>query len=124
MIRLSKGQVVLLHKRLIETTGGSNGIRDDGMLDSALANSFQSFGDEELYPSIQAAHHPFTAPKEEDIDKLFTDPAHVSSRAYDLVLNGYELSYTQTELSDIILDLASGKIGAEDILQWIISHQK
>lgn len=38
-----------------------------------------------------AAHHPFTAPKEEDIDKLFTDPEHVSSRAYDLVLNGYEL---------------------------------
>ena len=39
MIRLSKGQVVLLHKRLIETTGGSNGIRDDGMLDSALAKN-------------------------------------------------------------------------------------
>lgn len=38
-----------------------------------------------------AAHHPFTAPKQEDVDKLFTDPAHVSSRAYDLVLNGYEL---------------------------------
>ena len=38
-----------------------------------------------------AAHHPFTAPKEEDIDKLFSDPEHVSSRAYDLVLNGYEL---------------------------------
>ncbi|MDY3235173.1 MAG: amino acid--tRNA ligase-related protein, partial [Erysipelotrichaceae bacterium] len=38
-----------------------------------------------------AAHHPFTAPKESDIDKLFTDPEHVSSRAYDLVLNGYEL---------------------------------
>ena len=38
-----------------------------------------------------AAHHPFTAPKEEDVDKLFTDPEHCSSRAYDLVLNGYEL---------------------------------
>ncbi len=38
-----------------------------------------------------AAHHPFTAPKEEDVDKLFTDPEHVSSRAYDLVCNGYEL---------------------------------
>lgn len=38
-----------------------------------------------------AAHHPFTAPKDEDVDKLFTDPANVSSRAYDLVLNGYEL---------------------------------
>ena len=40
-----------------------------------------------------------------------------------LALNGYELSYTQTELSDTILDLASGKIAAEDILKWIISHQ-
>ena len=97
MIRLSKGQVVLLHKRLIETTGGSNGIRDDGMLDSALANPFQSFGDEDLDSHVMLVF---------------------------LALNGYELSYTQTELSDIILDLASGKIGAEDILQWIISHQK
>ena len=47
MIRLSKEQVILLHERLIEATGGSNGIRDGGMLDSALANPFQSFGDEE-----------------------------------------------------------------------------
>lgn len=38
-----------------------------------------------------AAHHPFTAPKEEDVDKLMSDPEHCSSRAYDLVLNGYEL---------------------------------
>lgn len=38
-----------------------------------------------------AAHHPFTAPKDEDVDKLLTDPEHVSSRAYDLVCNGYEL---------------------------------
>ncbi len=38
-----------------------------------------------------AAHHPFTAPKAEDVDKLLSDPEHCSSRAYDLVLNGYEL---------------------------------
>ncbi len=38
-----------------------------------------------------AAHHPFTAPNDEDVDKLFSDPEHVNSRAYDLVLNGYEL---------------------------------
>ena len=38
-----------------------------------------------------AAHHPFTAPNDEDIDKLMTDPEHCYSRAYDLVLNGYEL---------------------------------
>lgn len=41
-----------------------------------------------------------------------------------LALNGYEPSYTQKELSDTILALASGEIGAEEILQWIIKHQK
>ncbi len=40
---------------------------------------------------FQALHHPFTAPKEEDIEKLDTDPAAVYSRAYDLVLNGTEI---------------------------------
>ena len=44
----------MLHERLIEATGGSTGIRDEGMLDSAPSNPFQSFGGEELYPSIQA----------------------------------------------------------------------
>jgi toxin-antitoxin system, toxin component, fic family len=42
MIRLSKEQVLLMHERLIEATGGSIGIRDEGMLDSALSNPFQS----------------------------------------------------------------------------------
>ena len=38
-----------------------------------------------------AAHHPFTAPNDSDVDKLMSDPEHCYSRAYDLVLNGYEL---------------------------------
>ena len=124
MIRLSKEQVILLHKRLIETTGGSDGIRDAGMLDSALSNPFQSFGNEELYPSAQAKaaqlcfgivkNHPM-------VDGNKRLGAHVM--LVFLTLNGYELSYTQQELSDIILALASGKIGAEDILRWIIGHQ-
>lgn len=41
-----------------------------------------------------------------------------------LALNGYELSYDQQELSSIILDLAAGNIGVEDILGWIIIHQR
>lgn len=46
--------------------------------------------DEEL-GRYTAAHHPFTSPVEEDLDKLLTDPANVRANAYDLVLNGYEL---------------------------------
>ena len=125
MIRLSKEQVILLHQRLIETTGGSTGIRDEGMLESALSNPFQSFGDVELYPSIQAKaaqlcfgivkNHPM-------IDGNKRLGTHVM--LVFMALNGYELLYTQQELSNTILDLASGKIGFETILQWIISHQK
>lgn len=125
MIILSKEQVILLHKRLIETTGGSDGIRDIRMLDSALANPFQSFENKELYPSVQAKaaqlcfgivkNHPM-------IDGNKRLGAHVM--LVFLALNGYELVYTQQELSGVILDLASGKIDADDILQWIISHQK
>ena len=125
MIRLSKEQVIILHKQLIETTGGSDGIRDIGMLDSALANPFQSFGNKELYPSVQAKaaqlcfgivkNHPM-------IDGNKRLGTHVM--LVFLALNGYELAYTQQELSGAILDLASGKMDADDILQWIISHQK
>lgn len=54
MIRLSKEQVISLHERLIKVTRGCDGVRDEGMLDSALSNPFQSFAGEELYPSVQA----------------------------------------------------------------------
>lgn len=103
MIRLSKEQVISLHERLIEATGGSNGIRDAGMLDSALANPFQSFEDEELYPSVQAKaaqlcfgivkNHPMV----DGNKRLGTHVILVF-----LALNGYELLYTQKEQSHLI----------------------
>lgn len=52
MIILTKAQVLKLHASLIAATGGSAGIRDEGMLDLALNNPFQSFGGNELYPGI------------------------------------------------------------------------
>ena len=125
MIRLSKGQVLMLHKHLIERTGGSEGIRDEGLLDSALSNPFQLFGGEELYPSIQAKaaqlcfglvrNHPM-------LDGNKRLGTHVM--LVFLALNGYELSYTQQELSNTILALASGEIGVKAIMKWIIEHQK
>ncbi|WP_330572329.1 type II toxin-antitoxin system death-on-curing family toxin [Petralouisia muris] len=54
MNKLTKEQILLLHTQLIETTGGSDGIRDMSLLESALESPFQSYGGEELYPSIQA----------------------------------------------------------------------
>jgi death-on-curing protein len=125
MITLSKEQVLMLHARLIEVTGGSAGVRDEGMLDSALSNPFQSFGGGELYPSIQAkaAQLCFGLVKNHSmLDGNKRLGTHVM--LIFLALNGYELSYSQQELSDTILALAAGKIGAEDIREWIIEHQK
>ncbi len=125
MIVLTKEQVLMLHQRLIETTGGSAGIRDEGMLDSALSNPFQSFSGESLYPSIQAkaAQLCYGLVKNHAmIDGNKRLGIHVM--LVFLELNGYELEYTQKELSDTILALAAGKIGAENLLKWIIRHQK
>ena len=54
MKKLSKEQILMLHSQLIEEFGGSDGVRDYNLLDSALESPFQSFGGEELYPTIQA----------------------------------------------------------------------
>ena len=125
MIILSKEQVLKLHANLIKATGGSNGIRDEGMLDLALNNPFQSFGGKELYPSIQAkaARLCFGLVKNHAmLDGNKRLGAH--TMLVFLALNGYELSYSQKELSDVILALASGDIGEKEILQWIIEHQQ
>ena len=50
---LTKRQILLLHRQLIEQTGGSDGIRDEGLLDSAMAAPFQSFDNADAYPSLQ-----------------------------------------------------------------------
>lgn len=59
MKTLSKRQVLLLHSSLIEAFGGSDGVRDEGLLESALATPFQTFDGEPVYPSVQskAAQH-------------------------------------------------------------------
>lgn len=125
MIILSKEQILKIHASLINATGGSAGILDEGMLDLALNNPFQSFGGKELYPSIQAkaARLCFSLVKNHAmLDGNKRLGAHVM--LVFLALNGYELSYGQKQLSDVILALASGDIGEKEILQWIIEHQR
>lgn len=124
MIRLSKSQILLIHDQLISETGGSSGLRDEGMLDSALNAPFQTFGGEDVYPSLQkkaarlcfdlVKNHPF-------VDGNKRIGAH--AMLVFLALNGIELQHTQSELSDVILQLAAGEIEATDLLRWILAHQ-
>lgn len=124
MKKLSKKQILMLHTQLIQQTGGSDGVRDYNLLDSALENPFQSFGGEELYPTIQAkaARLGYGLIKNHcmiDGNKRIGTHAMLVF----LALNGIELKYTQKELYETILDIAAGKIGYEDLLQWVLNHQ-
>lgn len=124
MIRLSKKQLLMLHSELIAETGGMDGLRDEGMLDSALNAPFQSFAGEDVYPSLQqkaarlcfglVKNHPFI-----DGNKRIGTHAMLVF----LALNGIELDYTQEELASTILSLAAGESDQTALLRWIIGHQ-
>lgn len=121
---LNKRQILMLHQHLVEETGGSPGLRDEGLLDSTLNAPFQVFGDTSAYPSLQqkaarlcyglVKNHPF-------IDGNKRIGAH--AMLVFLAVNGLELSYTQQELSDIILQVAAGEKGYDDLLVWLLAHQ-
>ena len=124
MKKLSKKQILMLHTQLIQQTGGSEGVRDYNLLDSALETPFQSFGGDELYPTIQAkaARLGYGLIKNHCmIDGNKRIGMH--SMLVFLALNGIELKYMQKELYETILDVAAGKIEYEDLLQWVLDHQ-
>ena len=124
MIVLTKEQIMMLHSQLIVETGGSDGLRDEGLLESALNAPFQTFGNVEAFPSIQQKaarlgmglimNHAF-------IDGNKRIGAH--AMLVFLAINGIELDYTQEDLSETILRVASGELEFDDLLNWIIDHQ-
>jgi len=124
MILLTKKQIRMLHSQLISETGGTDGIRDEALLESALSSPFQSFAGQDVYPSIQqkAARLCFGLVK----NHAFIDGnKRIGTHAMlvFLALNGIELEYTQEDLSDTILALASGDLAFEQLVLWISSHQ-
>ena len=124
MKKLSKKQILMLHTQLIQQTGGSEGVRDYNLLDSALETPFQSFGGDELYPTIQAkaARLGYGLIKNHC---MIDGNKRIGTHAIFVVLalDGIELKYMQKELYETILDVAAGKIEYEDLLQWVLDHQ-
>lgn len=125
MKKLSKEQILMLHTQLIQQTGGCDGVRDFNLLDSALETPFQSFGGDELYPTIQAKASRLGYGLIKNhcmIDGNKRIGVHVM--LVFLALNGIELGYTQKELYETIFDVAAGKLDYEGLLSWVIEHQK
>lgn len=123
MKRLSKFQVIQIHCMLIQETGGRDGVRDDGLLDSALNSPFQSFDGEDIYKTIQAkaARLGFS---------LVNNHAFVDGNKRIgllvmmtfLEMNGIILECSNEELIELGLGLASNKLDDKYLLDWIIKH--
>ena len=123
MIKLTKEQIILLHTQLIQETGGSDGIHDEGLPESALHVPFQSYAGTDSFPSIQqkAARLSFGLVKNYAfIDGNKRIGAH--AMLVFLALNRIELKYTQEDMSVIILKIAASELPFEGLLQWIIGH--
>ena len=124
MIRFSKDKVLLLHQILAEATGGSVGVRDDALLDSALESAFAGFGDREFYPSKEEkgarlgfsliSNHAFV-----DGNKRIGIYVMMSF----LEMNGIRLCCTDDEIVSVGLSVADGSMGYEELLQWVIDHR-
>lgn len=124
MIILSKEQILFMHKQLIDETGGLDGVRDEALLDSAINAPFQKFDGADLFPTVQqkAARLCFGIIKNHAfVDGNKRIGAH--TMLVFLALNGIEIDYTQKELYQIILDIASGKLELDSLTHWIIEHQ-
>ena len=124
MIRFSKEKVLLLHQLMAEATGGSIGVRDEELLDSALENAFATFDGVELYPSKEekAARLGFS---------LVSNHAFVDGNKRIgiyimlsfLEMNGIRLHCTDEEIVNIGLSIASGSMIYEDLRDWVYEHE-
>lgn len=123
MKKLSVEQVLAVHKMMIEKTGGSDGIRDAGLLESALNSPFQTFDGKDVYPSLfhKAAalcrgiisNHPFV-----DGNKR----TGVHAMLIFLEINGAHLRYVQKDLVELGLGAASGKLDSSGVFNWLSEH--
>ncbi len=124
MIKFSKEKVLLLHQLIAEETGGSIGVRDEGLLESALETAFSGFGDQEFYPTKEEkgarlgysliSNHAFV-----DGNKRIG----VYVMLIFLEVNGIRLDCTNEDIVKIGLAVADGSMDYEALLAWVREHR-
>ncbi len=124
MIGLNKETVLYLHRLMTAETGGDPNIRDTGLLSSALASPFATFGGTELYPTVEerAARLGYS---------LISNHAFVDGNKriglfammIFLKLNGCEIHPTSEDLVQVGLATASGEMKYDQLLCWILENK-
>ena len=122
---LTVNEVLLLHARLIQRTGGSRGVRDVSLLESALARPRATFEGTDLYPDLWAKaaalmhglaqNHAFV-----DGNKRTA----LAATGIFLELNGHRLTASNDEAADFTLRIAAGESGVQEIATWLKKHSQ
>lgn len=123
MIWISAEDIILIHSRVIQGSGGLDGLRDSDGLEAAIAAPMQTFDGQELYPS--------------DIEKIarlgfglasnhaFVDGnKRIGAMMTQLLLkwNGYDLALRSGELAEMFIAIANGAAKEKDLLDWLTAH--
>lgn len=123
MIWISAEDILLIHSRVIQGSGGLDGLRDRDGLEAAVFAPMQTFGGQELYPSDTekiarlgfglASNHAFV-----DGNK------RIGAMVTQLLLkwNGYDLTLRTGELADMFIAIADGTANGKDLLDWVYAH--
>jgi death-on-curing protein len=122
---LTPEQVLFIHARLVSEIGGEHGVRDLGLLQSAVARPQAVFDGNELYPGTYQKpaalleslinNHPFV-----DGNKR----TGITATALFLRINGHQLSASNEEMVSFVLSIASGNQSLEAIAEWLENHRE
>jgi death-on-curing protein len=124
-IWISKELAVAIHKRQLAEHGGADGIRDQGLLDSALVRPRHRFAYEDPTPSVEvlAAAYAFGIARNHAFIDGNKRTAAVVCEAF-LEVNGFVLDATDTELYPVFLSLAEGSLSESDLATWLTAHTR
>lgn len=124
MIIINEEVAISLHLEMAKVTGGDVGVRDAGLLDSALNAPYQSFGGEDLYKTVEEkaarlgfsliANHPFV-----DGNKRIG----IYIMLVFLEVNGVELDPSDDEVIRVALAVASSEMSYDGLLGWILENK-
>ena len=123
MIWITADDVIQIHSRVIQRSGGMDGLRDRASLEAAVSAPMQSFGGQDLYPTTvekiarlgygPASNHAFV-----------DDNKRIGAMMTQLLLkwNGFQMSLRSGELADMFIAIADGSAKESDLLAWIQEH--
>ncbi len=125
MILMNTEEIIALHSKLSARTGGSDGLRDRGLLESAVCSASVGFGGTDIYPTAEEKSARL-------MYSLVNNHAFIDGNKrigvlvmlMTLRLNRIVLEYTQQELVTLGLSAADGSFGYNEILSWIENHRK